>query len=92
MINPYDELTKRSMQTIYSRLPESEKRHYAAIEAMKLGRGGKEYISKVLGISRPTLDRGINELLHPAIIAQIPPGMQRRPGGGRKKKKKKLAN
>lgn len=73
------------MVSFYKRLPEKERRHYAAIEATKLGHGGKLYIGKLLGISQKTLRKGERELKQEDLLAQIPPGRQRRTGGGRKK-------
>jgi len=40
-------------------LSEKDRRQYAAIEAEKLGFGGKMYISKLLSMSRRTLNKGI---------------------------------
>ena len=70
----------------HSRLSEKDRRQYAAIEAIKLGRGGITYISKILGVDRDTVSQGTKELL--ALIKDTPsPDIhrQRRPGGGRKK-------
>ena len=93
MIKPYDEETEAMMKTIYSKLSESQKRLYAAGEVKKLYSreitwGSKLYISKLFGLTRRTLDKGLLELDHPELFAQIPEGKIRRPGGGRKKKKK----
>jgi hypothetical protein len=85
MIADYSEKTKMLMQLHYSRLSEKDRRHYAAVEALKLERGGTSYISKVLGVDRNTIIQGKKELLEAAEYEQIPPHRQRRPGGGRKK-------
>lgn len=58
----YDEKTEKRMQRFYFGLDEKNKRHYAALEAEKLGHGGIVYISKLLGCSRQTLHSGIEEL------------------------------
>ena len=42
-------------------LPEDHRRRYAAIEALKIGYGGVAYVSRVLGLSRPS--RRLTELL-----------------------------
>ena len=76
------------MQLHYSRLSEKDRRHYAAVEAIKLARGGTTYISKVLGIDRNTIIQGKKELMRAAEYEQIPPRKQRRQGGGRKKNDK----
>lgn len=73
------------MQLHYSRLSEKDRRHYAAIEAIKLGHGGTTYISKILAVDRNTIIEGKKELTALACYEQIPPEKQRRPGGGRKK-------
>lgn len=82
----YDTEIERLMLLHHSRLSEKEQRHYAAIEAQKLGHGGKRYIVRLLGISTRTLYKGIRELVDESKYAEIPKGKQRRPGGGRKKK------
>lgn len=72
------------MQLHYSRLSEKDRRHYAALESLKLGRGGITYISKVLGVDRKTILQGRTELTED-LENPIPPGRQRKAGGGRKK-------
>lgn len=74
------------MQLFYSRLSEKDRRHYAAMEALKLGRGGTNYISALLSLDKASLIQGKRELTIPAEFEQIPVGRQRRAGGGRKKK------
>ncbi|MCP3966234.1 MAG: ISAzo13 family transposase [Lentisphaerae bacterium] len=71
------------MQKFYNSLSEKDRRRYAGIEAMKSGRGGIVYVSKVLKCSRKTVSKGIRELNNlPSNI-----GYQkriRRTGGGRR--------
>lgn len=50
------------MRFFYNSLPEKDRRCYAAIEAEKLGHGGINYISKLLGISPGTVRRGMSDL------------------------------
>ena len=69
----------------YKSLSEKDRRHYAAIEAIKLERGGTNYISRVLRLDKKILIKAKEELLTPDLLEQIPSGKQRRPGGGRKK-------
>jgi len=76
--------TKMLMQLYYSRLSEKDRRHYAALESLKLGRGGVAYISKLLRIDKSTIVIGRKEL-ESAEKFSIPAGKQRKPGGGRKK-------
>jgi len=72
------------MQLHYSRLLEKDRRQYAALESLKLGRGGITYISEVLGVDRKTILQGRKELTVD-LDKVIPPGRQRKTGGGRKK-------
>ncbi len=71
------------MQLHYSRLSEKDRRQYAALEALKLGKGGTNYIRGLLRINKASLIRGKKELL--SDRQQIPANKQRLPGGGRKK-------
>jgi hypothetical protein len=86
LVEKYSQEAEKLMQLFYSRLSEKDRRHYAAMEAMKLGRGGTNYISELLGLDKASLIQGKKELTTPSELGQIPPGRQRRPGGGRKKK------
>ena len=87
MLSPYIKQAELLMVVHYSHLSERDRRHYAAIEAVKLGRGGTSYISKLLGISRTTIIEGRKEL---ELLAhsgeQFLVKRQRKAGGGRKKK------
>ena len=67
-------------------LNEEQRRLYVASEANALGRGGKRFIEKELGISHNTINTGIAglETLDPAIVSN-PQERQRKEGGGRKK-------
>ncbi len=58
----YPSLVKKRMKIFYRSLNERDRRHYAAAEALKLGRGGIGYISQVLGCGQKTISRGITEL------------------------------
>ena len=72
------------MQLHYSRLSEKDRRQYAALESLKLGRGGVTYISGILGVDRKTIAEGRKELTS-GLPASVPSGRQRKIGGGRKK-------
>jgi len=50
------------MRLFYDNLSEKDKRHYAAVEALKLGHGGITYVSNLFDISVKTIQRGIDEL------------------------------
>lgn len=89
MIEEFTDKTKMLMQLHYSRLSEKDRRQYAALESLKLGRGGTTYISTVLGVDRGTIIQGRKELTADLGDSSIPQGKQRRAGGGRKKNHKK---
>jgi len=80
----YDKKTEMIMQLHFSRLSEKDRRHYAAVEALKFERGGNTYISNLLGIDRGSIIQGIKELTL-STEEPLPSGRQRRPGAGRKK-------
>ena len=56
-----------SMCYVFSTMNEKSQRHYAAIEALKLGHGGISYISTLLGISERSISRGIAEIKKKAV-------------------------
>jgi hypothetical protein len=86
MIEKYTTMVESQMFAFYSNLKEREQRHYAALEALKLGHGGKKYITGLFNIHHKTLKRAIDELTKPELFAPLPIDKQRRSGGGRKKK------
>lgn len=85
MVRYLPEVEER-MQLHFEQLGEKARRHYAAIEADKLGYGGLKYISQLLGLNEQSIRNGIKELKNPDLLAAIPRGKQRRSGGGRKKR------
>ena len=64
-------------------LDERQARLCAAERALVIGRGGITLVSRVTGLSYPTIHKGIAELRSTAVPLAI--GRIRRPGGGRKK-------
>lgn len=58
---PYSASVERDMKMFYNSLNEKDKRHYAALEAKKLGHGGVTYISDLLGCDRSTVQSGFEE-------------------------------
>jgi Rhodopirellula transposase DDE domain len=58
----YSAEIKATMKTFYENLSEKDRRHYAAIEAMKLGYGGQKYICEVFGCNPDTVKTGVEEL------------------------------
>jgi hypothetical protein len=59
---PYHASIEQGMKKFYDTLSEKDKRRYAGVEAMKLGRGGVAYVTKILGCSRKTVIKGLREL------------------------------
>lgn len=84
MIEAFSEKSLMLMQLHYSRLSEKGRRQYAALESLKLGRGGTTYISKALGVDRKTILQGVKELKE-ELLDFTPSDRQRKMGGGRKK-------
>ena len=80
-LSPYPVDIENYIKDTYSKLSEKERRTYAAIEALKLPRGGKAYIVGLLGCSKMTLLRGIDELKNPDKVLKN--GIRRK-GAGRK--------
>lgn len=76
-MKPYAEETERLMKTLFERLSEKDRRRYAAVEEEKLGWGGIEYISGLLGIDSRTISRGLSDLRDAADGA---PGRVRKKG------------
>jgi hypothetical protein len=64
-------------------LDERGRRRFAAAEARMAGRGGVSAVSRITGLARSTIRRGLDELERVAGDALT--GRVRRPGGGRKK-------
>ncbi|MGH7393880.1 MAG: ISAzo13 family transposase [Candidatus Rokuibacteriota bacterium] len=62
-------------------LNEQGLRRFAATEARAYGRGGVSVVSRITGIARSTIGRGIREI---AEKRQLEAGRVRKPGGGRK--------
>jgi hypothetical protein len=61
-MNTYALTIEQQMQRFYRSLNERDRRRYAAIEAVKLGHGGIEYVARVLGCDAKTIAKGVKEL------------------------------
>jgi len=83
----YNQEIEEKMLLHFHQLSEKNQRHYAALEAERLGYGGQKYISDLFKISPFRIRRGLQELKNPTLLSDIPQGKERRIGGGRKKKK-----
>lgn len=62
IMKKYSARTKRFMIRLYDSLSEKDQRHYAAVEAEKLGHGGINYIADLFGCCRQTVAVGLDEL------------------------------
>jgi hypothetical protein len=60
----YSPEIEHSMRMFHDSLSEKDRRRYAAIEAAKLGHGGTEYISTLLGCDPKTIRQGRDDLAH----------------------------
>jgi hypothetical protein len=81
---PYEPTIEQSMKDYFETLSEKDKRRYAGVEALKLGRGGTTYIAKLLGIRRKTVRKGMKEVLK--LSTQEKQNKRiRKKGGGRKR-------
>jgi hypothetical protein len=82
-MSPYPRQIEQTMRSFSLSLHENDRRRYAAVEAAKLGHGGIEYISKVLGIDPKTIRQGQRDL---DDLPERPATRVRKPGGGRKRR------
>lgn len=62
VVDAYAAEIEEKMQRFFGWLSEKDRRRYAAIEAAKLGHGGVEYISRVLGCDPQTIRQGLRDL------------------------------
>ncbi len=58
----YSKVIESDMLYVFNQMNEKAQRHYAAIEALKLGHGGISYICGLFGLSEKTVSRGIEEI------------------------------
>jgi hypothetical protein len=80
---PYEPKIEQGMKDYFETLSEKDRRRYAGIEALKLGRGGITYIAQLLGIRRKTVCKGMKEVCQ--LSAQEKHNKRiRQKGGGRK--------
>ncbi len=80
----YDAILEQLMGSHYQSLGERARRHYAGLEALKLGFGGKKYSCRLFKMSKNTLAKGILELQSGEHLSAALVGRQRKKGGGRK--------
>lgn len=77
---------KASLLLFYSLLDEQQRRLYAGLESMRLGRGADTVLAEFLALDPHTVARGRQQLLDRDVAAA---GRTRRPGGGRTPTEKK---
>lgn len=53
---------ERTMKRLYDWLSEKDRRRYAAVEVLKLGHGGTEYITRLLQCDPKTIRQGMADL------------------------------
>jgi hypothetical protein len=79
--NRLDAAGEQQMRDLFDTLSEKDQRRFAAFEARQRGHGGIQYVAEVLGYSRRTIERGIEELED--LPNDPAAGRIRRPGAGR---------
>src|ERR1035438_1782193 len=80
-----EEELKASILLFYSLLDEQQRRLYAGLESLKLGRGGDRSLADFLELDPHTVARGRQQLL----AQDVEVDRARRTGGGRKRVEKK---
>jgi len=68
----------------YAGLPEKQRRHFLAMEYLRLGVGSQRYLASIFNCSRKTILKGVRELSADNYEADY--RRQREVGGGRKKR------
>lgn len=74
---PFSTEVEHVVKTMYRSLREKDRRRYAAVEAAKLGHGGVEYISALLGCDPKTIRHGQRDLSN---LPDVPPQRCRKKG------------
>ena len=84
MLDPDVDIISEKYTILEPILNEGARRLWAATEARAIGRGGVSGVSEATGLSRITIQEGLNEL-HSALPGREDvAGKSRKPGGGRK--------
>ena len=58
----YSAEVERTMRDFYGSLSEKDRRRYAAVEATKLGHGGRAYVARLFGCDPDTVAAGEKEV------------------------------
>jgi Rhodopirellula transposase DDE domain len=77
--------SERRWLRVLGALNELQARVFVAQKALEEGRGGISRLSRLTGMSRPTIMKGIAELKNKASLPRADTGLVRKPGGGRKR-------
>ena len=75
----------RQWLRVLGTLNELQARVLVAQKALEEGRGGISRLSRLTGMSRPTIMKGIAELESRSALPRAETGRVRKPGGGRKR-------
>jgi hypothetical protein len=81
MLTVYSSASEEAMCRVFQSLNERDRRLYAAAEAVKLGRGGLLYLTRLFDCDPKTVRRGIRELQQQT---SLPPGRSRKKGAAEK--------
>ena len=77
-----DIILKRKFDAMLPHLDEHTARLYLGSEALSIGPGGKQKVSKIAGVSLVRIDKGIAELSSKNISSAVGGQKIRKPGGG----------
>lgn len=77
--------SERHWLKVLGTLNEAQARVFVAQRALEEGRGGISRLSRLTGMSRPTIMKGVSELQGKARFVDRESGRVRKPGGGRKR-------
>lgn len=82
-----ESILKKKFESMLPYLDEHTARLYLGSEAISMGRGGKQKVSKTAGVSRVKIDKGIAELSSKEAVLPVDGQRIRKSGGGRKQAK-----
>jgi hypothetical protein len=81
MLTVCSSASEEAMCRVFQSLNERDRRLYAAAEAVKLGRGGLLYLTRLFDCDPKTIRRGMRELQQQT---SLPPGRSRKKGAAEK--------
>jgi Rhodopirellula transposase DDE domain len=85
---PYNSTIEQGMKDYFATLSEKDRRRYAGVEALKLGRGGAAYLANLFGINRKTVRKGKKEVVKLSTDEKQNTRIRKK-GAGRKRYDKK---